>query len=396
MKRALFAFAIILIGLGGLATLLFFSDFGHRFWLHHLSLPSLLRYTIRHENDPDAFVELAARMEIEGHYEEALQDYIHATQLQSANKTAWLGAVRCAQRTRDMSNAFALATQMTQALPRSSAAWSTLADLYLQTGDRIKAIDAFRHALSLNPHDAEAQYGLSKALFQQGDLQHALSAAQKAVALSTNRLSYLLNLATILQQMGRFTEAKTVLQKAHHLSPHNPEVLAAEGTLLAISSTSPTQQETAIRLLKAAIERLNDPKTAYAASYQLGQLYLLTNKLPDAEQAFRHALQLNPNDTQALFALGRTLALEGKPSESKATLERFYKESQFRLKLSQLLMRIGRQPNSALLWNRLALLYASHHNWTEAQLAAQRSLQLQPHQPELKQLTKIWPAISAP
>lgn len=396
MKRVLLAFAIILIGLGGLATLLLCSDFGHRFWLHHLSLPSLLRYTIRHDDDPDAFVELAARMEAQGHDEEAFQDYIHAAKRQPTNETAWLGAIRCAQRTRDMKNTLALAQQLIQALPRSSTAWSTLARLYLQTGDRMKAIAAFRQALSLNPHDAEAQYGLSKALFQQGDLQHALSAAQNAVALSTNRISYLLNLATILQQMGRFAEAKTVLQKAYHLSPHNPEVLAAEGTLLATSSTSPTQQETAMRLLKAAIERLNDPVKAYRASYQLGQLYLLMNKLPDAEQAFRQALQLNPNDTQTLFALGRTLALERKSAESKATLERFYKESQFRLKLSQLQMRIGRQPNSALLWNRLALLYASHHHWAEARLAAQRSLQLQPNQPQLRQKAKMWPATTAP
>lgn len=368
----------------------FLSPQGHRFWLHQLSFPALLSFTLRHKNDSDAFIELAARMDAQGHYEEAVQDYLYATQLRPSSETAWLGAIESAKRIPDLTKALSIARKMTQALPQSSNAWNALANIYLQFGDKTNAVAAGRKAVSLNPRNAAAQYNLSKAYTQRNDWQNALIAAQAAVDLAPNKIVYLLNLASILVQNGQTLQAQQTIQRAAQLAPSNPEVLAAEGELLATTATSHQQQQKAVQLLQEASNKLKDPIKLYSAYYQLGQLYLLMNKLPAAQNAFQQALQVNPTDTQTLFALGRTLALEGHTAESKAILARFYTESQFRLKLSQLQMRIARQPNNASLWTSLAQLYAQHHDWPDALQTASQSLHLQPHQPALQKQMKLW------
>lgn len=388
--RRIVARLLICCGLIG-ATLFAWlhSSVGHRFWLHHLSLAELLRYALHHNRDTEAYIELASRMEAQGHYEEALQDYLHAAR-QCPSQKAWLGAIRCAQQTLAPAQTLLLGQEMVRALPSSSQAWAAIGKLYLDIGDRLKAAQMFQKAVACNPQDSEAQYGLSTALYQSEDLQDALVAAQKAVSLSPNHLPYLLNLATILQQLGQPARAIAILKQAERISPRNPIVLASIGKLLATTAISRSEQQYAAQLLQESVDKLTDPLQAAQAYYQLGQLNLQIGKLSEAEHSFYHVLQNFPNDTQTLFALGRTLALEGKIAESKQVLARFYTESQFRITLSQLQMRIARQPNHAELWARLAQLYAKHGDWANAIQAAQHSLQLNPHQFTLQKRIANW------
>ena len=51
----------------------------------------------------------------------------------------------------------------------------------------------------------------------------------------------------------------------------------------------------------------------------LGEVSLYTGKLDQAEESFRRAIQLDPNDLRAYQSLARYLAVTGRPGGSRPT-----------------------------------------------------------------------------
>lgn len=353
-------------------------------------MPTLLTYIAQHSKDADALNELANRMEKENHWGEALQDYQKAAQLRPSLESAWLGALRCAQRINDFQTLITIANQLKQTPYRTAKIWYELGRVYFQIGAIPQALNAYKSATKLDAQHTPSLDGLAKVYLHLGDAQHALDAAQKALRLCPHNISYLLDLATALQQTGQLERAKKVLLETLHLAPTNIEVMARWGQFLASTATSPSQQEQAAQQLQKAAQGLKDPTLLYSVNYSLGQTYLLLNRLKDAEQAFRRALQIKPDDTQTLFALGRTLSFEGRRGDAQKVLSQFHTESQYQLTLSQIQMRVARQPQSALLWTRLAWIYAKQQQWLLAIQAAQQSLQLNPQQSALQRALNLW------
>lgn len=85
----------------------------------------------------------------------------------------------------DATQADAELIALTPELPRSAAAHAQVGNLFLQTGDRDRALEEFEQALRLDPHDASAALGAGEAAFQSGQYRAAERYLDRAVRLST-------------------------------------------------------------------------------------------------------------------------------------------------------------------------------------------------------------------
>src|SRR5207302_524981 len=107
-------------------------------------------------------------------------------------------------------------------------------------------------------------------------------AFRRAVQLDPQNIGYRIDLAEMLIQTGKAAEAETLYRQTLQLAPHNPDVLAHLGGLLAEQTAGPERIREAHDLLQRALgAKPGDPYTLYA----LGRLALTAR---DGNRAARY------------------------------------------------------------------------------------------------------------
>ena len=366
----------------------YLSPTEHAARLKSMDIRALIVYTARHPKDGEALLALARRMELQDHQEEAFNDYIQAGKLLPGNESAWIGAAHAAMHIGDATAAMQMAQKAAQAAPDSANAQIVLGDVYTEIGAWKPAQQSYRKATRLDGRNAIAWDALGQAALRREDLAEATQAANQAVRLDPHNGSFQLHLEYALRAEGDITGAQRAMAQALRCLPHNGDVLTAYGQLLADTAYTPQRQKQAEQELKQAATVMGASSAAYKPLYDLGQLCLSESRPADAAGAFRAALRDLPEDQAAVFGLSRALALQGETQEATAVLTRFRRESSYQLEVSHLQMRLGREPDRVDLLNQLARLYAEHGFQQEAVPLLQRSLTLNPHQPDLRRLLK--------
>src|SRR5207247_8686730 len=84
--------------------------------------------------------------------------------------------------------------------------WYFLGTVYSQLKQFLQAIDAFEHALKLNPLHASAQFGLSRAYQQSGDTAHAREHLARFQYVTQNKLGSAMSLA--YGEQGKYSLAE--------------------------------------------------------------------------------------------------------------------------------------------------------------------------------------------
>ncbi|MFQ5789827.1 MAG: tetratricopeptide repeat protein [Acidobacteriota bacterium] len=185
-----------------------------------------------------------------------------------------------------------------------------------------EARDAFREAARLKPDHPRVHYSLAWLLFQRGSLTEALAAVDRALALDGNQALFHLLRGTIFHSLANRAEAERDYQSAIRLDPSSGE--------------------------------------AYLA---LADLYLSGEQLEKSAQALRSYLDLNPEDTQALYFLGGVLSDQNRREEALEILDRV----------------IQAEPGHARAWFQKAHLEAQERGTMEKALVSyQKSLDLDP------------------
>ncbi|HEY6119365.1 MAG TPA: tetratricopeptide repeat protein [Pyrinomonadaceae bacterium] len=172
-----------------------------------------------------------------------------------------------------------LETNQTQLL--TSSLLVLRGDAYLKQGDSGRAEQSYRAALIRDSEDTEAVLGLAQAAQFRGDEATAssyLARARKMVAVSPDTLY---RFALVAMRAGLYEEAN--------------------GTLL------------------AAIKLKSDDAAYFLA---LGTTWIKKPDLYEAEKAFRQALQLQPESSQAQMYLGYTLLEQKRYPEAQEWLEK--------------------------------------------------------------------------
>jgi len=201
-----------------------------------------------------------------------------------------------------------------------------------QTGDLDGAIDAYQHALDLNPYNTALEKRIAQLLVTAKKGEEAIAAYERLIAENPQDLHSQLRLALLLFEQEDFDRALDRLQRIHQRWPDNPRAtfflgLAYEQTerfadaaplFRELYEVEPTNLEVAHHLINS-LEELGDA-TSLMALFAQGQLaaepmsadlfaYLGTalvrmEKYAEGEEVFTAGIKLYPDDARLYFQLG--------------------------------------------------------------------------------------------
>jgi len=192
--------------------------------------------------------------------------------------------------------------------PNSSGTYVLLGMAYYELFDSQRAISAFQSALYQNPKDTNALFYLGKAQMQARDYQQAAEIFAKLRKLEPEDrdILYDSSIAYMKLMLDAVNQLTEVAPNSHQLFLFQAQDAEARG-----------DQEAAIGYYKEAIRA--KPETV-GVHFGLGVVYVKSGKYDEAAHEFLNELQLNPNDSLALWRLGE-LELRTDPAKAKGHLE---------------------------------------------------------------------------
>jgi len=226
-----------------------------------------------------------------------------------------------------------------------------LARLHVAQGNTEKADALIAEATEIDPTDPIPYLTLSGHLGRQGDVQGALAAAEKALEIDPNLKDAKLRVAEILVDIGYRDDDKEKIQRGEQmvrevLDAGNPSA----GALMVMAKIDLAQQrvDEAIEGLRTALER--DPNNAQA-HFVLGTALSVRGESPAARTELARALEIDPGLIEARRVLARVHAALGEHEyaieEGRRYLAAKPDETQTRILLAQSLV-ILRRMDAAL------------------------------------------------
>lgn len=170
----------------------------------------------------------------------------------------------------------------------------------LERGDHVRAIAITDQLACEAPDDPLIHVVRARALLMGGDPEEALAESRKAVELDPagSKAHSLLGVAA--WRLGRLTLAQQSLETAIRNSGEQRGPLVDFAWFMASERGPRLAEDAALEAIAAA----DDSSTAWAA---LGLSQLRLHRRDDAERSLRRALQLDPNDPYAQYAMTRLL-----------------------------------------------------------------------------------------
>jgi eukaryotic-like serine/threonine-protein kinase len=180
------------------------------------------------------------------------------------------------------------AVQLNDKLP---AVHVRLAQLNTTVGKYDIALQQYEKAMKMNPRDVDSLIGLSRVNEKLNRVDEAEKNLQQAIAIRPDYWNGYVMLALFYNRQKRGLEAIEQLKRVIELTPDNATAysnLGAEYIDLA--------DEKQYSAAEAALKRSLQISPTYGAYSNLGYLYYMEKRYPDAVQAYKNALNLNDKD----------------------------------------------------------------------------------------------------
>src|SRR6266566_800152 len=219
-----------------------------------------------------------------------------------------------------------------------------------------EALEAYEQAIRLDPTSASAYNGKGDALYYLKRYHEALLAYERAIQLDPSYVTAYNGKSWTLWQLKRFEEALIAYEQAIRLDPSCASTYNGEGNTL----YDLDRYQEALVAYEQAIQL--DPKLAYAYDGKGWALWQLKH-YGEALEAFQLALVLNPHYASAYHGKGHVLYDLKRPHEAVASYER----------AMQL------KPHLAEAYNDKASVLYEYQHYEEALAAYEQAIQLQPN-----------------
>ncbi len=206
--------------------------------------------------------------------------------------------------------------------PGYALAYAGLADAYTTESDWLlpprealpKAEAAARKALVFDDNLAEAHGALAHALLHEWRLDESAREFQNALALNPGNVSTYFAYSEYLVSVGRFDDAIGAMQKALTIDPLSPEI----NSFLAWDYYMMRDYDKCLLTSHNAMQMFPD---FWIPHMGLGMCHYALAQYPEAIQAFRKALEMNPLSTYAQAGLAESLARAGQRAEALEALQ---------------------------------------------------------------------------
>lgn len=198
--------------------------------------------------------------------------------------------------------------------PSDPRVLTALGEVQAKLGKLPESIETFRKVIELDPHSADAHENLGIALADRSDLANALKESSIATQLGPELASAHFLRGRILSDLGKREEARVEFRKTLDIAPKYAEALYYWAALEGDEGNTEIQGN----LLKRFVRLRPDQATAFD---QLGHVLEEEQRESEAIVAWRRAIALNPQYSEAIYSLARALKRTD-PVESKQLMER--------------------------------------------------------------------------
>lgn len=212
-----------------------------------------------------------------------------------------LNSLRSYYQSNQLSEANALATQLSLTFPYHTFAWKVLGALAYDQGRVAEAFSLHEKVVKLSPSDAEAHFNLGIMLKAMNRPEEALTSYRRAISLQPQYPDALNNMGSLLLDIDQLTEAAQTLGLALELEPDNYRALNNLGLVYAKKQQFDDAvecYETAVRIKPDFFDALNN----------LGLALNDMGRLDEAIIALAQAVKLQPGNASAYINFGSALA----------------------------------------------------------------------------------------
>ncbi len=198
--------------------------------------------------------------------------------------------------------------------PRDARALTALGQVQEELGKLPESIETFHKVIELDPRSADAHENLAIALGDRSELAAALKESSIATRLAPRLASAHFLRGRLLSGLGKHDEAREEFRKVLDIAPEYADALYYWAALEGDEGNKAMQE----KLLKRYLRLRPDQSTAFD---QLGHILEEEHRESEAVVAWRRAIALNPQYSEAIYSLARALRRTD-PVESKQLMER--------------------------------------------------------------------------
>jgi tetratricopeptide (TPR) repeat protein len=254
-------------------------------------------------------------LDMQGKYDEAIEDYDEAIRLDPNSASAWCGKGTALANLGKYDEAIKALDEAIRLDPNFAGAWANKGGALRSQGNYQEALIACNEAIRLDPKLEAAWNNKGSALNDKGDYDKAIAAFDEAIRLDPNLAVAWNGKSNVLFNQGKLDEAIAALDEAIRLDPKNAKTWSNKGAVL----YSQGNYEEAIKAYNEAI-RL-DPKFALAWNNKGWALYN-QGYYDESILALDEAIRLDPNLASAWNGKGNALKALDHSVEADAAFAR--------------------------------------------------------------------------
>jgi tetratricopeptide (TPR) repeat protein len=268
--------------------------------------------------------------------------------------------------------------------PDAALALEAMAKGLLRTGRLATLVECTDLWLSVRPEETHALYYRGMAFDLAGNYKEAAEAYRRSVLTDPANTEAQLRLANLLlEHFSQPAEALEHFTRAMEEEPENPAARLG----MARSRGQLGDRDEARRLLDDLLT--DHPKLALALT-ERGKIALLDDQPERAEALLRQAVELAPDDKEALYTLISCLEERNKEEEANVYREKLKTVERDLQRLDELVRQLATTPGNADLSAELAGIYFRYRHDEEGKRWLAHALDLNPNHDEANKLLSIY------